>query len=180
MRLNAVSIHPLLKLIQIDEAGVINLPCFNTSHVKVNQYRYYSALVFEYRFNTSHVKVNHRSECSAWVQGRVSIHPMLKLIGNVAGSLLEFTCFNTSHVKVNPSLLLLPQHSYSGFNTSHVKVNPTYFLHSIQYTIPDSPVFINVFKIFTSHRAICQKNLQNHRNATVFADSRNFALIGGW
>ena len=115
MRLNAVSIHPLLKLIQIDEAGVINLPCFNTSHVKVNQYRYYSALVFEYRFNTS-----------------------------------------------------------------HVKVNPTYFLHSIQYTIPDSPVFINVFKIFTSHRAICQKNLQNHRNATVFADSRNFALIGGW
>ena len=67
-----------------------------------------------------------------------------------------------------------------GFNTSHVKVNPTYFQHSIQYTIPDSPVFINVFKIFTSHRAICQKNLQNHRNATVFADSRNFALIGGW
>ena len=66
------------------------------------------------------------------------------------------------------------------FKTSHVKVNPTYFLHSIQYTIPDSPVFINVFKIFTSHRAICQKNLQNHRNATVFADSRNFALIGGW
>jgi len=50
----------------------------------------------------------------------------------------------------------------------------------IQYTIPDFPVFIKVFKIFTSHRAICQKNLQNHRNATVFADSRNFALIGGW
>ena len=84
MRLNAVSIHPLLKLIQIDEAGVINLPCFNTSHVKVNQYRYYSALVFEYRFNTSHVKVNHRSECSAWVQGRVSIHPMLKLIQRIS------------------------------------------------------------------------------------------------
>ena len=158
MRLNAVSIHPLLKLIQIDEAGVINLPCFNTSHVKVNQYRYYSALVFEYRFNTSHVKVNHRSECSAWVQGRVSIHPMLKLI-----QLFQF--FKMLHLS---------------FNTSHVKVNPTYFLHSIQYTIPDSPVFINVFKIFTSHRAICQKNLQNHRNATVFADSRNFALIGGW
>ena len=158
MRLNAVSIHPLLKLIQIDEAGVINLPCFNTSHVKVNQYRYYSALVFEYRFNTSHVKVNHRSECSAWVQGRVSIHPMLKLINN--------------HKPL--------AQGYKGFNTSHVKVNPTYFLHSIQYTIPDSPVFINVFKIFTSHRAICQKNLQNHRNATVFADSRNFALIGGW
>ena len=137
MRLNAVSIHPLLKLIQIDEAGVINLPCFNTSHVKVNQYRYYSALVFEYRFNTSHVKVNHRSECSAWVQGRVSIHPMLKLI-------------------------------------------PTYFQHSIQYTIPDSPVFINVFKIFTSRRTLCQKNSQNHCNTTVFADSRNFTLIGGW
>ena|GEM_PF-1587698 len=84
MRLNAVSIHPMLKLIQIDEAGVINLPCFNTSHVKVNQYRYYSALVFEYRFNTSHVKVNHRSECSAWVQGRVSIHPMLKLIQRIS------------------------------------------------------------------------------------------------
>ena len=84
MRLNAVSIHPLLKLIQIDEAGVINLPCFNTSHVKVNQYRYYSALVFEYRFNTSHVKVNHRSEFSAWVQGRVSIHPMLKLIQRIS------------------------------------------------------------------------------------------------
>ncbi len=68
----------------------------------------------------------------------------------------------------------------TSFNTSHVKVNPTYFQHSIQYTIPDSPVFINVFKIFTSHRAICQKNSQNHCNTTVFADSRNFALIGGW
>ena len=102
MRLNAVSIHPLLKLIQIDEAGVINLPCFNTSHVKVNQYRYYSALVFEYRFNTSHVKVNHRSECSAWVQGRVSIHPMLKLIPLKQGLEWETLCFNTSHVKVNP------------------------------------------------------------------------------
>ena len=87
----------------------------------------------------------------------VSIHPMLKLIYS-----------DVIHLRDDYS-----------FNTSHVKVNPTYFLHSIQYTIPDSPVFINVFKIFTSHRAICQKNLENHRNATVFADSRNFALIGG-
>ena len=69
----------MLKLIQIDEAGVINLPCFNTSHVKVNQYRYYSALVFEYRFNTSHVKVNQYSH----------------LFSDVERS------FNTSHVKVN-------------------------------------------------------------------------------
>ena len=93
---------------------------------------------------------------------------------------MTLTSFNTSHVKVNlllsfHQLLLLPR-----FNTSHVKVNPTYFQHSIQYTIPDSPVFINVFKIFTSHRAICQKNSQNHCNTTVFADSRNFTLIGGW
>ena len=102
MRLNAVSIHPLLKLIQIDEAGVINLPCFNTSHVKVNQYRYYSALVFEYRFNTSHVKVNHRSECSAWVQGRVSIHPMLKLIS----IRLLFLCFFVL-VSIHPMLKLI-------------------------------------------------------------------------
>ena len=88
--------------------------------------------------------------------------------------------FNTSHVKVNQCADVHKFLERGSFNTSHVKVNPTYFLHSIQYTIPDSPVFINVFKIFTSHRAICQKNLQNHRNATVFADSRNFGLIGGW
>ena len=130
----------------------------------------------------------------------VSIHPMLKLIIKFYSIFNKFICFNTSHVKVNLIYLI---HQYywitvsihpmlklittcirqmiciHGFNTSHVKVNPTYFLHSIQYTIPDSPVFINVFKIFTSHRAICQKNLENHRNATVFADSRNFALIGG-
>lgn len=108
------------------------------------------------------------------------IHLMLKLIavGVALGGLAAR--FNTSHVKVNLTNNIIKQHDPVSFNTSHVKVNPTYFLHSIQYTIPDSPVFINVFKIFTSHRAICQKNLQNHRNATVFADSRNFALIGGW
>ena len=91
----------MLKLIQIDEAGVINLPCFNTSHVKVNQYRYYSALVFEYRFNTSHVKVNHRSECSAWVQGRVSIHPMLKLINTAIYSV------TLNVVSIHPMLKLI-------------------------------------------------------------------------
>lgn len=107
------------------------------------------------------------------------IHLMLKLIavGVALGGLAAR--FNTSHVKVNLTNNIIKQHDPVSFNTSHVKVNPTYFLHSIQYTIPDSPVFINVFKIFTSHRAICQKNLENHRNATVFADSRNFALIGG-
>ena len=152
MRLNAVSIHPLLKLIQIDEAGVINLPCFNTSHVKVNQYRYYSALVFEYRFNTSHVKVNHRSECSAWVQGRVSIHPMLKLIRLDFFRRCSSDRFNTSHVKVNRSrkyfiitrnvvsihpmlklitILPLSQSKVFGFNTSHVKVNLKVFCINI-------------------------------------------------
>ena len=107
MRLNAVSIHPMLKLIQIDEAGVINLPCFNTSHVKVNQYRYYSALVFEYRFNTSHVKVNHRSECSAWVQGRVSIHPMLKLIQRIScipyNTLYQIPQYLSTFLKFSPA-----------------------------------------------------------------------------
>ena len=57
---------------------------FNTSHVKVNQSKtILSASAYRY-FNTSHVKVNHRSECSAWVQGRVSIHPMLKLIQRIS------------------------------------------------------------------------------------------------
>ena len=136
------------------------------------------------------------------MENPISIHPMLKLIIICERVIKSHVDFNTSHVKVNhvalPSMML----TLTNFNTSHVKVNrkhrsckciqhkisihpmlkliPTYFLHSIQYTIPDSPVFINVFKIFTSHRAICQKNLQNHRNATVFADSRNFALIGSW
>lgn len=108
------------------------------------------------------------------------IHLMLKLIavGVALGGLAAR--FNTSHVKVNLTNNIIKQHDPVSFNTSHVKVNPTYFLHSIQYTIPDSPVFINILKFFTSHRALCQKNSQNHCNTTVFANSRNFTLIGGW
>ena len=68
----------------------------------------------------------------------------------------------------------------SYFKTSHVKVYPTHFLHFIQSTISDFSVFINILKFFTSRRALCQKNSQNRCNATVFADSRNFTLIGGW
>ena len=80
MRLNAVSIHPLLKLIQIDEAGVINLPCFNTSHVKVNLSNKIATFTNDICFNTSHVKVNRLSLCQ---------------------NLLFCKGFNTSHVKVN-------------------------------------------------------------------------------
>ena len=153
---------------------------FNTSHVKVNPNINQDLERLNDSFNTSHVKVNRKSlSASSGSVLRVSIHPMLKLIPtfwHYSGRRMG--------VSIHPMLKLIIFRMYlkpvqSCFNTSHVKVNPTYFLHSIQYTIPDSPVFINVFKIFTSHRAICQKNLENHRNATVFADSRNFALIGG-
>ena len=88
--------------------------------------------------------------------------------------------FNTSHVKVYPKQTSVLRCRLKNFNTSHVKVYPTHFLHFIQSTISDFSVFINILKIFTSRRTLCQKNSQNHRNATVFADSRNFALIGGW
>ena len=140
MRLNAVSIHPLLKLIQIDEAGVINLPCFNTSHVKVNQYRYYSALVFEYRFNTSHVKVNHRSECSAWVQGRVSIHPMLKLI---CRRLCRFAgCFLVS---IHPMLKLIQRISCIPYNTLYQI--PQYLSTFLKFLPATAPFAKKIYKI---------------------------------
>ena len=136
-------------------------------------------------------------------KGLISKHPMLKLIDVAVDFMLLNTLhFKTSHVKVNQVLENLDEHTELyfktshvkvnpictpkqlqlslNFKTSHVKVNPTYFLHSIQYTIPDSPVFINILKFFTSRRALCQKNSQNHCNTTVFADSLNFALIGGW
>ena len=111
----------------------------------------------------------------------ISIHPMLKLIASIIDTKREaYINFNTSHVKVNLYGVHGLCNCSGNFNTSHVKVNPTYFQHSIQYTIPDSPVFINILKFFTSRRALCQKNSQNHCNTTVFADSRNFTLIGGW
>ena len=47
-------------------------------------------------------------------------------------------------------------------------------------TLYQIPQYLSTFLKFYQHRAICQKNLQNHRNTTVFADSRNFTLIGGW
>ena len=139
MRLNAVSIHPLLKLIQIDEAGVINLPCFNTSHVKVNQYRYYSALVFEYRFNTSHVKVNHRSECSAWVQGRVSIHPMLKLI------LLTLSLQTALQVSIHPMLKLIQRISCIPYNTLYQI--PQYLSTFLKFLPATAPFAKKIYKI---------------------------------
>ena len=157
----------------------------------------------EPNFKTSHVKVYQTARDSGDDRNEISKHPMLKFIISTSSALLKLisiskhpmlkfiisayiACRCHRDISKHPMLKFIRDEIYRvlqvlcDFKTSHVKVYPTHFLHSIQYTIPDSPVFINVFKIFTSHRAICQKNSQNHRNATVFADSRNFALIGGW
>ena len=75
------------------------------------------------RFNTSHVKVNPTSERFNPTAKAVSIHPMLKLIGNGKGSWESSVCFNTSHVKVNLKYLNNSRFDYISFNTSHVKVN---------------------------------------------------------
>ena len=144
-----VSIHPMLKLIQIDEAGVINLPCFNTSHVKVNQYRYYSALVFEYRFNTSHVKVNHRSECSAWVQGRVSIHPMLKLIQRTSHVKVnhrsECSAWVQGRVSIHPMLKLIQRISCIPYNTLYQI--PQYLSTFLKFLPATAPFAKKIYKI---------------------------------
>ena len=114
------------------------------------------------------------------VSALVSIHPMLKFIYCEHFSLkLLNTCFNTSHVKVYLTWLgvyyirhrrfntshvkVYPccptdfKFNWLRFNTSHVKVYPTHFLHFIQSTISDFSVFINILKIFTSRRTLCQK-----------------------
>ena len=53
----------------------------------------------------------------------VSIHPMLKLIYNAPLQKKRRICFNTSHVKVNPKLVMRSVCRHDSFNTSHVKVN---------------------------------------------------------
>ena len=48
---------------------------------------------------------------------------MLMLIAKEAGERLSYLNFNTSHVNVNPCLLLALQGDSGYFNTSHVNVN---------------------------------------------------------
>ena len=131
---------------------------FKTSHVKVYLSAYTPMMCRHRHFKTSHVKVYHRGDSKNSKSEVISKHPMLKFIENRN---------STALVQTN-------------FKTSHVKVYPTHFLHFIQSTISDFSVFINILKIFTSRRTLCQKNSQNRCKVTVFADSRNFALIGGW
>ena len=58
----------------------------------------------------------------------ISIHLMLMLIAKEAGERLSYLNFNTSHVNVNPCLLLALQGDSGYFNTSHVNVNPCLLL----------------------------------------------------
>ena len=131
-------------------------------------------------FKTSHVKVYRYGYMATIRNYRISKHLMLKFIKYDTMEYRKAFNFKTSHVKVYLNSELTADRRYHYFKTSHVKVYPTHFLYFIQSTISDFSVFINILKFFTSHRAICQKNSQNHCNTTVFADSRNFTLIGGW
>ena len=148
----------MLKFICVSASLVLSYCDFKTSHVKV--YPGYASIssASNIHFKTSHVKVYPNTTDFISIKKRISKHPMLKFI----------------------NIQLLYGISKDNFKTSHVKVYPTHFLHFIQSTISDFSVFINILKFFTSRRALCQKNSQNRCNATVFADSRNFTLIGGW
>ena len=75
---------------------------FNTSHVNVNLYGSWKALIFHLYFNTSHVNVNR-----AWAFFFIQL----------------FQHFNTSHVNVNRTHVTIQYILSTYFNTSHVNVN---------------------------------------------------------
>ena len=133
-------------------------------------------------FKTSHVKVYPSAEKSQPTPTPfISKHLMLKFIlATDSGLAVATPDFKTSHVKVylngnvaRPPCFIISKHLMLKFIlwrllrwrlpfqiSKHLmlKFIPTHFLYFIQSTIPDSPVFINVLKIFTSRRALCQKN----------------------
>ena len=178
-RRTIISIHPMLKFITAHMQKTIMQSYFNTSHVKVYLLKQRYAIRCVINFNTSHVKV-YLLVCflfplcnmisihpmlkfiicpgvSVLLQILISIHPMLKFITLRRLLFLPDASFNTSHVKVYPHIDGFVSVIDASFNTSHVKVYPTHFLHFIQSTISDFSVFINILKIFTSRRTLCQK-----------------------
>ena len=74
---------------------------FNTSHVNVNQLKWFTLFKIHIHFNTSHVNVNPCTFCFSTSFIRISIHLMLMLI--LIPAILQglVVHFNTSHVNVN-------------------------------------------------------------------------------
>ena len=131
---------------------------FNTSHVKV--YPSFSGKLLPFIFISIHPMLKfilmRLQPCSSL--SPISIHPMLKFISQAVKN-----CLHLCPISIHPMLKFIQScrlrpDSVAYFNTSHVKVYPTHFLYFIQSTISDFSVFINILKIFTSRRALCQKN----------------------